>query len=98
MHFDPLLKIEDIVKDIISDEVLAAKHKERREFIASLELYRDEAYEEPFLNFDTKEAILWIDPLDGTSDFVKGNLEAVTTLIGLSIKGVSKLGVVHNAY
>ena len=41
---------------------------------------------------------MWIDPLDGTSDFVKGNLPAVTVLIGLSIKDKSRLGIVHNPF
>ena len=41
---------------------------------------------------------MWIDPLDGTSDFVKGNLPAVTVLIGLSIKGYSRIGIVHTPF
>lgn len=41
---------------------------------------------------------MWIDPLDGTSDFVKGNLPAVTVLIGLSLKNHSRIGVVHNPF
>jgi 3'-phosphoadenosine 5'-phosphosulfate (PAPS) 3'-phosphatase len=36
--------------------------------------------------------------LDGTSDFVKGNLPAVTVLIGLSIAGKSRAGIVHNPF
>lgn len=42
--------------------------------------------------------MVWIDPLDGTKEFVKGNLTAVTVLIGLSIKGQSRFGVVHNPF
>lgn len=42
--------------------------------------------------------MVWIDPLDGTSDFVKGTLTAVTVLIGLSIKGYSRAGVVHQVF
>jgi 3'-phosphoadenosine 5'-phosphosulfate (PAPS) 3'-phosphatase len=42
--------------------------------------------------------VLWIDPLDGTSEFVRGNLSSVTVLMGLSIKGFSRLGVVHNPF
>lgn len=44
------------------------------------------------------KAVVWIDPLDGTSDFVKGNLPAVTVLIGLSIDGYSRLGIVHSPF
>lgn len=41
---------------------------------------------------------MWVDPLDGTNDFVKGNLSAVTVLIGLSIDGIPKIGVVHHPF
>lgn len=51
-----------------------------------------------FSEFSTEKAVVWIDPLDGTSDFVKGNLSAVTVLIGLAIDGVPKIGVVHNPF
>ena len=46
-----------------------------------------------FESFSTKDAVVWIDPLDGTSDFVKGTLSAVTVLIGLSIKDKSRIGI-----
>lgn len=52
----------------------------------------------PFEDFSCDDAICWIDPLDGTSDFVKGNYPAVSVLIGLSIKGVAKIGIVHNVF
>ena len=58
----------------------------------------DEVYSESFDTFNTKDAVVWVDPLDGTSDFVKGNLPAVTVLIGLSIDGKSRAGVVHNPF
>ena len=51
-----------------------------------------------FETFNTRDSVIWIDPLDGTNDFVKGNLPAVTVLIGLSINGVSKAGIVHNPF
>ena len=51
-----------------------------------------------FERFNVKDAVVWIDPLDGTSDFVKGNLPAVTVLIGLSINGSSRIGVVHSPF
>jgi len=58
----------------------------------------DEVSIDPFETFSTKDACVWIDPLDGTSDFVKGNLPAVTVLIGLSIKDKSRAGIVHNPF
>ena len=42
--------------------------------------------------------MVWIDPLDGTKEFVNGNLSAVTVLIGLAIDGLPKLGVVHHPF
>ncbi len=51
-----------------------------------------------FHSFDVEKTIVWIDPLDGTTDFVKGNLSAVTVLIGLAIEGIPKIGVVHNPF
>ena len=42
--------------------------------------------------------MVWIDPLDGTSDFIKGTVSAVTVLIGLSIKGFSRVGIVHQVF
>lgn len=58
----------------------------------------DEISSELFESFSTKDAVVWIDPLDGTKDFVNGNLPAVTVLIGLSINGKSRLGVVHKPF
>jgi 3'-phosphoadenosine 5'-phosphosulfate (PAPS) 3'-phosphatase len=51
-----------------------------------------------FETFNRKDAVVWIDPLDGTNDFISGNLPAVTVLIGLSIKGTSRIGIVHNPF
>mmetsp|Transcript_30009 Transcript_30009/g.29256 ORF Transcript_30009/g.29256 Transcript_30009/m.29256 type:complete len:232 (-) Transcript_30009:5-700(-) len=53
---------------------------------------------EEFSSFNTKDAVVWIDPLDGTSDFAKGNLSAVTVLIGVSINGYSRIGVIHSPF
>jgi len=36
--------------------------------------------------------------LDGTNNFIKGNFDCVTTVIGLSINGESRIGIVHNEY
>lgn len=36
--------------------------------------------------------------MDGTSDLIKGNLSAVTVLIGLAINGVPKAGIVHHPF
>lgn len=41
---------------------------------------------------------IWVDPLDGTTEFVKGLIEHVTVLIGISVKGQSVAGVVHQPF
>ena len=51
-----------------------------------------------FETFNTKDAVVWVDPLDGTRDFVNGNYPAVTVLIGLAIKNRSRIGIVHTPY
>jgi 3'-phosphoadenosine 5'-phosphosulfate (PAPS) 3'-phosphatase len=61
------------------------------------EFYGQDIFNE-FNSFSTQNAIVWIDPLDGTKDFVKGNLSAVTVLIGLAINGIPKIGVVHHPF
>lgn len=55
-------------------------------------------HEAPFIEFNAKDAVVWVDPLDGTSDFVAGNLPAVTVLIGVSVNNVSRIGIVHNPF
>lgn len=51
-----------------------------------------------FDTFNVNDAVVWIDPLDGTSDFVKGTLDAVTVLIGLSLNGKSRAGIIHKPF
>lgn len=36
--------------------------------------------------YEIDDLCVWVDPLDGTLDFVKGDYENVTTLIGVSYK------------
>eukprot|EP00475_Leptophrys_vorax_P014905 TRINITY_DN21169_c0_g1_i2.p1 TRINITY_DN21169_c0_g1~~TRINITY_DN21169_c0_g1_i2.p1 ORF type:complete len:285 (-),score=73.88 TRINITY_DN21169_c0_g1_i2:42-863(-) len=42
----------------------------------------------------TEELCLWVDPLDGTKEFVSGHVEAVTVLIGISRQGKAIAGAV----
>ena len=58
----------------------------------------DEISSDMFETFNAKDATVWIDPLDGTTDFVNGNLTACTVLIGLSIKDKSRIGIVHKPF
>jgi 3'-phosphoadenosine 5'-phosphosulfate (PAPS) 3'-phosphatase len=56
---------------------------------------KDELSDKSFDSFSTENAVVWIDPLDGTSDYCRGNISAVTVLIGLTIKDKSRAGIVH---
>jgi len=51
-----------------------------------------------FESFNTSNSVVYIDPLDGTKDFVNGNKYAVTVLIGLAINGIPKVGIIHNPF
>jgi 3'(2'), 5'-bisphosphate nucleotidase len=94
-------QITEQVKTFVAKDYLAGKHVFRMEWIKeTLSKTYDETdvSTEPFETFNTKDAVVWIDPLDGTSDFVKGNLPACTVLIGVSINGKSRLGIVHKPF
>ena len=88
-------------KKLITSKFLNIHHTGRMDFIEDQlrKTYtEDEISSSHFTTFNTKDAVVWIDPLDGTSDFIKGTLSAVTVLIGLSIKDKSRIGIVHNPY
>ena len=93
--------ITEARKSFISQTFLNDKHLERMEMIEQQlrETYgEDEIMTGLFEAFNTKDAVVWIDPLDGTKDFVNGNCSAVTVMIGLAIKDKSRIGVLHNPY
>mmetsp|Transcript_4042 Transcript_4042/g.2990 ORF Transcript_4042/g.2990 Transcript_4042/m.2990 type:complete len:189 (-) Transcript_4042:276-842(-) len=54
--------------------------------------------EEEALEFFEEDAVVWIDPLDGTHAYTKGNLDAVTILIGVAFKGRPRFGIIHKPF
>lgn len=44
------------------------------------------------------DVVVWVDPLDGTSEFTRGFLDHVTTLIGITVRGVPVAGVIHQPF
>ncbi|XP_076260385.1 3'(2'),5'-bisphosphate nucleotidase 1 [Rhynchophorus ferrugineus] len=44
------------------------------------------------------DIVVWVDPLDGTSEYTQGLLDHVTVLIGLAVKGKPIGGVIHQPY
>ena len=89
----------EVDSQFVKMEMLQENLAKRAEFNEQMRkaVYGAEIFEN-FDDFNTSNAVVWIDPLDGTSDFVKGNLTAVTVLIGLAIDGLPKIGVVHNPF
>ena len=84
---------------MIKGKMLQSIFQDRKEFNQHM---RDNFFGneilESFDSFSAKDAKVWIDPLDGTSQYVKGNLSAVTVLIGLAINNVSKIGIAHHPF
>ena len=44
------------------------------------------------------EITIWVDPLDGTQGFIRGELQSVTVMIGVAVAGVPLFGVVHQPF
>ncbi len=109
MKYEPYVK-EDVIRRarIEDSEIkwckwndLKEQYSGRKELLKTIKERYPETkieVEQDFEYFDAKDACVWIDPLDGTNNFVKGNFDCVTTVIGLSIKGESRIGIVHNEF
>lgn len=81
---------EDLDEDKVADASLLVDTYD--EEILKLELpYR-------YRNIKEEEITIWVDPLDGTTEFVKGFLEHVTVLIGISVGGRSVAGIIHQPF
>jgi 3'(2'), 5'-bisphosphate nucleotidase len=51
-----------------------------------------------FVKTKAEELVVWVDPLDGTSEYTQGFLEHVTVLIGVSVNNRAVAGVIHQPY
>lgn len=45
-----------------------------------------------------EDIVVWVDPLDGTSEYTQGFLEHVTVLIGIAVNETPVAGVIHQPY
>lgn len=45
-----------------------------------------------------KDIAVWIDPIDGKKALADGDLEHVTNLIGITVRGRPKVGVMHKPF
>jgi len=43
---------------------------------------------------ETKRCCVYVDPLDGTKDYVRGTLDAVTTMIGITVDDRPFIGII----
>lgn len=53
---------------------------------------------EPWENWERDEMCVWIDPVDGTKEFVLGRYENCTTLLGITYKKDAVVGIVHEIF
>jgi 3'(2'), 5'-bisphosphate nucleotidase len=44
------------------------------------------------------ELLIWIDPLDGTGEFIRRKFDSVTVMIGISLSGSPIAGVIHQPH
>ncbi|XP_078034236.1 3'(2'),5'-bisphosphate nucleotidase 1 [Augochlora pura] len=49
-------------------------------------------------NIDPKDVCVWVDPLDGTSEYTQGLVEHVTVLVGVAVGQKAVGGVIHQPY
>ncbi|XP_035449078.1 3'(2'),5'-bisphosphate nucleotidase 1 isoform X2 [Spodoptera frugiperda] len=74
--------------DVASDWLISDADKE----VLSLECPAD------LRSVKEEEIVVWVDPLDGTSEYTQGFLEHVTVLIGISVNEKPVAGVIHQPY
>ncbi|XP_046679548.1 3'(2'),5'-bisphosphate nucleotidase 1 isoform X1 [Homalodisca vitripennis] len=53
---------------------------------------------EQYHNLSESDVTVWVDPLDGTSEYTQGLLDHVTVLIGIAVKEKAVAGVIHQPY
>ena len=51
-----------------------------------------------FSSVPGERVVVWVDPLDGTSEYTQGLLDHVTVLIGICVSGRPVAGVIHQPY
>uniref|UniRef100_A0A915JAN8 3'(2'),5'-bisphosphate nucleotidase 1 n=1 Tax=Romanomermis culicivorax TaxID=13658 RepID=A0A915JAN8_ROMCU len=55
-------------------------------------------FPESLTSLREKDIVVWVDPLDGTSEFTQGLLDHVTVLIGIAVGGRATAGVIHQPF
>lgn len=81
---------EDLVEDDSADKDLIVETFD--------ETVLKHALPSQYKDVKEEEITIWVDPLDATAEFVKGFMEHVTVLIGISVNGKSVAGVIHQPF
>jgi len=68
-HIEPTIKEDGLIEDLIREESISKHIDERRDMMRSM--LGDEYFETP-LEVGLDNSIIFVDPLDGTKDFVLG--------------------------
>lgn len=53
---------------------------------------------EEWRDIHERDIVIWVDPLDGTSEYTQGYLDHVTVLVGMAIGNRAVGGVIHQPY
>ena len=46
----------------------------------------------------TRDVAVWIDPIDGSKALAEGNLDHVTNMIGITVAGRPRVGIIHKPF
>ena len=90
----------------LMDQTAQSRSKQTQKYKNELEkVFAEEAaslgIDEPgsFQNeFSLKDVSIWIDPIDGTKNFLNGDINNVTNLIGITVNQRPKVGILHKPF
>eukprot|EP01133_Synstelium_polycarpum_P014188 gene14188-16728_t len=85
--------------NIVGEESCDAEPGQEKPDVSRLQQYADALAKTKFAGgVPLEDIIIFIDPLDATREFTRGNVECVMTLIGVSMGGVPIAGVIHQPF
>eukprot|EP01016_Furgasonia_blochmanni_P053928 TRINITY_DN8804_c0_g1_i45.p1 TRINITY_DN8804_c0_g1~~TRINITY_DN8804_c0_g1_i45.p1 ORF type:complete len:316 (+),score=19.59 TRINITY_DN8804_c0_g1_i45:269-1216(+) len=93
--FEPSIQIVGEEEETFDGDLGVDVSSLRRNLIDESSEFSPSAFSQ---QYTIKDLVVFVDPLDGTADFVNGHLESVTTLIGISFKGDPLIGILAHHY
>ena len=91
-------KLTIVGEEDIPEEKVEGELKKLPIFDTVLDILEKKGCPSALTDVKANDVVIWIDPLDGTSEFTQGLLDHVTVLIGISVRGQAVAGVVHQPY